>query len=98
MLQMLELKDFFDDQMILRQVKRQAAQAAAEMDDLGDAEDDVPVSMQRKMPDEASINFNDHTAEDRRRTTKPERVGWSPIQEHVASTPEFEDGDPEPIE
>lgn len=39
---MLELKDFYDDQIILRQVKRQAALEREEMEE-DDMDDDEPV-------------------------------------------------------
>jgi hypothetical protein len=40
---MLKLDDFYDDQIILRQVKRQEAQAAAEMEEELESGDDVVI-------------------------------------------------------
>lgn len=56
---MLELKDFYDDQIILRQVKRAAAQAAAEMEEDED-EDEAEEGMRRhSVPDIVSDTRHD---------------------------------------
>jgi hypothetical protein len=88
---MLEIEDFHLDQLVLRQVKRQAARAAAELeDDLGEGIDVVP-DTQREKP-------QDLVDDDKKHTVKHERMSRGPSRARVASTPVSEDDDPEPIE
>jgi hypothetical protein len=89
-LQMLETQDFYLDQLILRQVKRQAAQAAAELED----DVDVVPATQRTKPGGESIK-----QEYKRHGVKQERMSRGLSRARVASTPvSEEDDDPEPIE
>lgn len=86
--QMLEIQDFYFDQLVLRQVRRQEAQAAADLED--DGIDIVPAT-QRNRP-------QDIPEEEQRRAVKQERMSRGPSRAHVASTPVSEEDDPEPID
>ena len=69
---MLELKDFYDDQLLLRQVKRSRKQAAAAQLDDEDEEDYAgPRGTQSNRPesiDDEDEDEGDDIEEDRRRT------------------------------
>jgi hypothetical protein len=91
---MLELKDFYLDNLILRQVKRQEAQAAADMDDdLGEGDDIIVPGTQFNRPQD--VNSGAVDLEDRKQVVKRERMSRGASK---ASTPASEDDDPEPID
>ena len=96
---MLELKDFYLDNLILRQVKRQEAQAAADMeDDLGEGDDIIVPGTQLNRPRDVDSGAEDQVDEARKHAVKRERMRRGPSQVRAAATPESEDSDPEPIE
>ena len=76
---MLQLKDFYDDQMILRQVKRQAAQAAAEAEEEEEeieSEDDVVIpNTQRVVGQGFDGSFGSDSKGVRSQTLKQESQG-----------------------
>jgi hypothetical protein len=96
---MLEFEDFYLDNLILRQVKRQEAQAAADMeDDLGEGDDIIVPGTQMNKPHDVDSGAEDHVNEDRKHAVKRERMSRGPSQARAAGTPASEDDDPEPIE
>jgi hypothetical protein len=96
---MLELKDFYLDNLILRQVKRQEAQAAADMeDDLGEGDDIIVPGTQMKKPQDIESGTEDQVDEDRLHAVKKERMSRGPSQAPAVGTPESEDDDLEPID
>jgi len=97
--QMLELKDFYLDTLILRQVKRQEAQAAADMeDDLGEGDDVIVPGTQLNRPQDVDSGAEDQVDEDRKHAIKRERMSRGPSQARAAGTPASEDDDPELID
>jgi len=96
---MLELKDFYLDSLILRQVKRQEAQAAAEMeDDLGEGDDIIVPGTQLNRPQDVDSGAEDQIDEHQKHAVKREMMSRGPSQARSAGTPESEDDDPEPID
>jgi hypothetical protein len=96
---MLELKDFYLDNLILRQVKRQEAQAAADMeDDLGEGDDIIVPGTQLNKAQDVDSEAEDQVDEGRKHAVKRERMSRGLSQARAAATPASEDDDPEPIE
>jgi len=96
---MLELQDFYLDNLILRQVKRQEAQAAADMeDDLGEGDDVIVPGTQMKRPQYVESGAEDQINEGRLRAVKKERLSRGLSQAPAAGTPSSEDDDPELID
>jgi hypothetical protein len=95
---MLEIQDFFLDHLVLRQVKRQEEQAAAELED--DLEEDIDIvpATQRNKPRDIDSDAEDLLNDNHKRAVKQERMRRGPSRPRVASTPVSEDDDPEPIE
>lgn len=97
--QMLELNDFYLDNLILRQVKRQEAQAAADMeDDLEEGDDVIVPGTQMKRAEDVESGAEDLADEDQWHAVKKERLSRGPSQARAAGTPDSEDDDPEPID
>lgn len=69
---MLELKDFYDDQLILRQVRREAVREAAEMGE-EDGEDDGPVNSQKLRRETMNVGTSDIDEEEESQPVKRER-------------------------
>lgn len=96
---MLELKHFYLDNLILRQVKRQEAQAAADMeDDLGEGDDIIVPGTQLNRPRDVDSEAEDQVVGDRKHAVKRERMSRGLGQAHAAGTPASEDDDPELID
>lgn len=96
---MLEFKDFYLDNLILRQVKRQEAQAAADMDDdLGEGDDVIIPGTQIKRPQDVESGAEDQVDDDRWHAVKKERLSRGPSRARAAGTPASEDDDPELID
>ena len=96
---MLELKDFYLDNLILRQVKRQEAQAATDMeDDLGEGDDIIVPGTQLNRAQDVDSEAEDQVDEGRKYAVKRERMSRWLSQARAAATPSSEDDDPEPIE
>jgi hypothetical protein len=94
---MLELKDFYDDQMILRQVKRQQA---AENEELDETEVDIVPGTKRNRPQD--IDSSSIIADTPRKRLKSEGIGRGhsrvPDVAEDGEEESEEDGDPEMIE
>jgi hypothetical protein len=98
-IQMLELEDFYLDNLILRQVNRQKAQAAAEMeDDLGEGDDIIVPGTQMKKPQDLESGAEDDMDEERWHSVKKERLSKGLSQARAAGTPESDDDEPELID
>jgi hypothetical protein len=97
---MLELKDFYDDQIILRQVKRQEAQAVAEMEEDMESGDDVVIPGTQRNPQEFDESgFRSHIGDDTEMSVKDERRSRRPSRRLKEESLESEEeDDPEPIE
>jgi hypothetical protein len=98
---MLELKDFYLDNLILRQVKRHEAQAAAEMeDDLGEGDDIIVPGTQLNKPRDVNSGAEDQVDNGQKYAVKRGRMSRGPSQARRAATPasEEEEDDPEPID
>lgn len=97
---MLELKDFYEDQIILRQVKRQEAQAAAEMEGDVESGDDVIIPGTQRNPQEFDESgFRSYIGDDTELSVKDERRSRHSSRRPKEESPESEEeDDPEPIE
>jgi hypothetical protein len=77
-MQMLTIKDFFDDQLVLRRVQRAEKEAARANDDEDDEEDMLPRGTQRNRPaqiddeEDDSVDLDEY-AERRKTITKIKR-------------------------
>lgn len=68
-MQLLEERDFFTDQLLVRQVKRAAREAAGELDeDDDDLEDNRPRGTQRNRPEPVD-DYDDVVSDEERRQT-----------------------------
>jgi hypothetical protein len=89
---MLELDDFYDDQIILRQVKRQAAEAAAELEeeDMEDEDDDAPPSAQQQRSNRQLGDSDGDVEENKKSKMKAhkQRISRDPNRNRVASPDE----------
>src|SRR6266536_3273209 len=97
---MLQLKDFYEDQIILRQVKRQEAQAAAEMEEDMESGDDVIIPGTQHNPQEFDESgLRSHIGDDTEMSVKDERRSRRPSRRPKEESPESEEeGEPELIE
>lgn len=92
---LIVMKDMYDDQLLLRQVKRATHRERA---DDSDDEDDAPRGTQRNRPEElddesAFMDVDDD--EERRRSVKKERVCRAPTLTQVSTDGEDEEDEDE---
>jgi len=91
----IAMKDMFDDQLLLRQVKR--ATLRDNEDDSEDGDRDVPRGTQRNKPQDVGdeSTFMDVDDEERRMSVKEERMSRGPTLTQVSTDGEDEDEEDE---